>query len=94
MSIALIARHAFPYAGRDLRAREHFYAESRRDADLLVHIGHAERYEARVMTRTPHVDISLMDVAELRAMAARLGVVVHHRSGAEKIRAAIRSAQG
>jgi hypothetical protein len=104
MAVPLIARKSFVYAGRRVKAEQEFDARTQSDARLLKAIGHAGdapprgQYETRVMTpRAPAIggtkSLDDMDIEELRAEAARLGVRVHHFAGAERIRAAIREAQ-
>jgi hypothetical protein len=104
MAVPLIARKSFVYAGRRVKPGQEFDARTSDDARVLKAIGHAGdpppqgQYETRVMTpRAPAIGASRglddMDIEELRAEAARLGVRVHHFAGAERIRAAIREAQ-
>lgn len=93
MPVPLKARVAFPYAGRSLRPGQSFDAVSKQDAHLLVTIGHAERlpvYETRVMTAPMAHSLDGMALEELRALAAKRGIKVHHRAGIEKLKAALR----
>lgn len=95
MPVPLKALRSFPYAGRALKAGQDFSALTNRDANILIAVGHAQRrelYETRVMT--PSIDLESMNIDDLRALASRLGVRVHHRAGVEKLRAAIRGARG
>lgn len=97
MPIPLKARRAFPYAGRSLKAGQDFHALTKRDAHILIVIGHAERrqeFVPRVVTPAAEPDLEQMPLEDLRALAARLGVRVHHKAGAAKIRSAIRGARG
>lgn len=66
------------------------------DAKVLENAGKARRrdaqqYMTRVMTAET-VRLETLDADALRAMAARMGVKVHHRAGAEKLRQALKQA--
>lgn len=91
--VPLKAKRAFPYAGRSLKAGDVFDANKKSDARILVAIGHAEPRTAQYATRVMKPDLDGMSLDDLRALAARLKVRVHHWAGAEKIRSAIRSRQ-
>jgi hypothetical protein len=99
MNVPMKALRAFPYAGRDISKGQEFNARSVIDADVLVGLRHAERrtqtYQTRVLTAAPPAfnrgaDIDSMDAAALRALAERMGIKVHHRAGADKLRQALR----
>jgi hypothetical protein len=45
-------------------------------------------------TRAMAPDLDAMSAEELHALAKQRGVEVHHRAGADRVRAALREAQG
>jgi hypothetical protein len=101
MNVPMKAQQRMTYAGRDLRAGEEFAAESESHARILEAGRKAKRrdpepsqYRTRMMTAEtlPRRSLEAMDAVELRALAARKGIKVHHRAGAEKLRQVIRAA--
>lgn len=98
MPVPLKALSAFPYARRSLKAGQVFDA-NKKDAHVLVTIGRAELHRGEAViprqtysTRVMVPDLDGMSLDDLRALAAKLKVRVHHRAGADKIRMAIRAA--
>lgn len=93
------AKRSFEYAHRRLSKGQAFDADNNLDAHVLEVVGHAARrepaslYRTRVMTAETAPKLDSMDVDALRAMAARLGLKVHHRAGPDKLRQAIRQAK-
>lgn len=96
MQMRALRQFPGPYMGRVIRAGDEFTAANKRDAHVFVSIGHAAPivepgYATRAMTpAAPNIDA--MDVVALRAMVERLGLKVHHKAGAHKLREAIRKA--
>lgn len=90
-----------PYLGRVLRPGDEFTAASKRDAEVFRKIGQAapiehapSQYATRALTAAkPSSDLDAMDIDALRALAARMGLRVHHKAGVYKVREAIRAAQ-
>ena len=91
------ALRAFPYARRDISKDQEFEADNALDAHVLETVGHAAKrqsYQTRVMvadTREYIEDktqptLESMTADDLRALAARRGIKVHHRTGPEKLR--------
>lgn len=92
MKVPMEARDKMRYGGRDMKAGESFRAENEGHANVLSRMGKAT-YSTRVMTaEKPQKSVEAMSVEELRALAARKGVKVHHRAGVEKLRQALREA--
>lgn len=92
----MTAKGRFHYNRRDLVKGQEFEALNESDARILSGAGKARRrdaqqYTTRVMTAET-VRLDTLDADTLRAMAARLGVKVHHRAGLEKLRQALRQA--
>lgn len=96
--VPMKAKTRFHYNRRDLVKGQEFEAASENDARILEGIGKARRREAqqyltRVLTaETVRPVLDTMPIEALRAMAARMGVKVHHRAGVEKLRRALRQA--
>lgn len=94
--IPMKAKTRFHYNRRDLTSGQEFDAMTETDAKILENAGKARRrdaqqYMTRVMTAET-VRLETLDADALRAMAARMGVKVHHRAGAEKLRQALKQA--
>jgi hypothetical protein len=53
-----------------------------------------ESYPTRAIAATALDDLDSLDAAALHALAKERGVEVHHRAGADRLRAALREAQG
>jgi hypothetical protein len=108
MNLRMRALRKFPgpYRGQVLNQGDEFTAASAHDAKVFCQIGHAApliesgQYTTRVMTAAPPappgleaMGLEAMGLDALRALAQRLGLRVHHKAGAHKLREAIREAQ-
>lgn len=107
MTISMRALRTFPgpYQGRMLRPGDEFTAVCQRDAKVFQATGQAAlveagQYKTRVMTAeaapaptAARENLDAMDLDALRALAARMGVKVHHNAGARKVRQAILEAR-
>ena len=64
----------------------------KRFAEILRKLGRGT-YETRMLTAATPGDLESLDVDALHAIAKRMDLKVHHKAGADKVRAAIKDAR-
>ena len=64
----------------------------KRFADILQKLGRGT-YETRMLTAAPLDDLESLDVDALHFLAKQMDLKVHHKAGADKVRAAIEEAR-
>lgn len=64
----------------------------KRFAEILRKLGRGT-YETRMLTAAPLDDLESLDADALHALAKQMDLKVHHKAGAEKVRAVIEEAR-